>query len=107
MARPSSHSVSRPSPRLPSPPPQKETVFPDENKTGPHVHGALQLRFSLLGGVFDAIQRGNLSLTDTWVLLLAQLVTNGVVTLYNNRSDSEHRESLLARSLHCTDGGMF
>ena len=65
---------------------QKESVFPDENKTGAHVHSALQLRFSLLGGVFDAIQRGNLSQTDTWVLLLAQLVTNGVVTLYNNRS---------------------
>ena len=55
------------------------------------MHGALQLRFSLLGGVFDAIQRGNLSLTDTWVLLLAQLVTNGVVTLYNNRSEPGNR----------------
>ncbi|XP_037089491.1 mediator of RNA polymerase II transcription subunit 12-like protein [Pollicipes pollicipes] len=71
----------------------KETVFPDENKTGPHVYSALQLRFSLLGGVFDAIQRGSLSCTDTWVVLLAQLVTNGVVTLYNN-SDMHHGDRL-------------
>lgn len=40
----------------------------------------LQLRFSLVGGVFEAFQRSNVATTD-WALLLVQLVTNGLVDL--------------------------
>lgn len=41
---------------------------------------ALQLRFALVGGVFEAFQR-NPSATTDWALLLVQLVTNGLIDL--------------------------
>lgn len=45
---------------------------------------ALQLRFSLVGGMFDAIQRNAAATTD-WAMLLTQLVCQGVVDLTANR----------------------
>ena len=41
---------------------------------------ALQLRFSLVGGMFDAIQKNATSTTD-WAILLAQLISQGVIDL--------------------------
>lgn len=43
----------------------------------------LQLRFSLVGGVFEAFQR-NYSATTDWTLLLVQLVTNGLIDLHTH-----------------------
>lgn len=43
----------------------------------------LQLRFSLVGGVFEAIQRSTAALTD-WSLLLVQLVTHGLIDLHTH-----------------------
>lgn len=45
---------------------------------------ALQLRFSLAGGMFDAIRR-SYQLTSDWAVLLTQLVAHQVVDAYNNR----------------------
>lgn len=45
---------------------------------------ALQLRFSLVGGMFDAIQKNATSTTD-WAILLAQLISQGVIDLSTNR----------------------
>lgn len=44
---------------------------------------ALLLRFSLVGGMFDTIQR-NTNLTTDWAILLVQLITYGVIDLNNN-----------------------
>lgn len=44
---------------------------------------ALQLRFSLAGGMFDAIRR-SYQLTSDWAVLLTQLVAHQVVDAYNN-----------------------
>lgn len=43
----------------------------------------LLLRFSLVGGMFDTIQR-NSSLTTDWAVLLVQLITHGVIDNSNN-----------------------
>lgn len=43
----------------------------------------LQLRFALVGGVFEAFQR-NPSATTDWALLLVQLVTNGLINLHTH-----------------------
>lgn len=44
---------------------------------------ALKLRFSLVGGMFDSIQKNSTSTTD-WALVLAQLMCQGVIDLNNN-----------------------
>lgn len=44
---------------------------------------ALQLRFSLVGGMFDTIQK-NGSFTTDWAMLLTQLVCQGVIDLTTN-----------------------
>lgn len=44
---------------------------------------ALQLRFNLVGGMFDSIQKNSTSTTD-WALLLAQLMSQGIIDLNNN-----------------------
>lgn len=46
---------------------------------------ALQLRFSLVGGMFDAIQKNTTATTD-WAILLAQLISQGIIDLSTNRS---------------------
>ena len=45
---------------------------------------ALQLRFSLVGGMFDTITTGLQSITE-WSTLLVQLVARGVIDLTTNR----------------------
>lgn len=47
------------------------------------INSALLLRFSLVGGMFDTIQRST-NLTTDWAVLLVQLVTYGVIDLNNN-----------------------
>ncbi|RZF38411.1 hypothetical protein LSTR_LSTR006537 [Laodelphax striatellus] len=47
------------------------------------MQDALLLRFSLVGGMFDTIQRST-TLTTDWAILLAQLITYGVIDLNNN-----------------------
>ena len=47
------------------------------------MQDALQLRFSLLGGVFDTICRNCTSVTE-WCTLLVQLIVKGVIDLTNN-----------------------
>lgn len=44
---------------------------------------ALQLRFALVGGMFDSIQKSSTSITD-WAILLTQLISQGIVDLNNN-----------------------
>lgn len=44
---------------------------------------ALQLRFALVGGMFDSIQKNSTSTTD-WAILLTQLISQGIVDLNNN-----------------------
>ncbi|KAJ8310216.1 hypothetical protein KUTeg_012081 [Tegillarca granosa] len=56
---------------------------PDESKVRQNIHEALLLRLSLVGGMFDTIQR-NTSNTIDWALLLVQLVTNGLVDAQSN-----------------------
>lgn len=46
---------------------------------------ALQLRFSLVGGMFDAIQKNSTATTD-WAILFTQLICQGVIDLSTNRS---------------------
>lgn len=53
---------------------------PTSRKT---MQDALQLRFSLLGGMFDSIINNFQSITD-WSTLLVQLVVKGVIDLTNN-----------------------
>ncbi|GFO22710.1 mediator of RNA polymerase ii transcription subunit 12-like, partial [Plakobranchus ocellatus] len=50
----------------------------DENKPGQSVQEALQLRLSLVGGMFDMIQRNNAT-TSEWAVILVQLVSHDVV----------------------------
>lgn len=56
---------------------------PDEFKERQNIHEALQLRLSLVGGMFDTIQRNNSNTTD-WTFLLLQLVTSGIVDSQSN-----------------------
>jgi mediator of RNA polymerase II transcription subunit 12 len=44
---------------------------------------ALQLRFSLVGGMFEAIQKNSNTTTD-WAVLLTQLISQGIIDLNNN-----------------------
>lgn len=45
---------------------------------------ALQLRLSLVGGMFDTIQRSS-TITTEWAVLLVQLASHGVIDTQNNR----------------------
>jgi mediator of RNA polymerase II transcription subunit 12 len=47
------------------------------------MQDALQLRFSLVGGMFDTIQR-NTTVTTDWAVLLVQLISYAVIDLNNN-----------------------
>ncbi|XP_030027679.1 mediator of RNA polymerase II transcription subunit 12 isoform X3 [Manduca sexta] len=71
---------------------------------------ALQLRFSLAGGMFDAIRR-SYQLTSDWAVLLTQLVAHQVVDAYNNSLCRSNLFTtlidMLATLIHSTlaDGG--
>lgn len=62
---------------------------------------ALQLRFSLIGGMFDTIQRNSTSTTD-WALLLVQLISQGVIDLTNNSELFTTVLDMLATLIHST-----
>lgn len=62
---------------------------------------ALQLRFSLVGGMFDAIQKNEKSTTD-WAILLAQLVIKGVIDLSTNSELFTSVLDMLATLIHST-----
>ncbi|XP_052783955.1 mediator of RNA polymerase II transcription subunit 12-like protein isoform X1 [Mya arenaria] len=57
--------------------------YPDETKIRNNIHETVQLRLSLLGGMFDTIQR-NISLTTDWAILLLQLISSGVIDMHSN-----------------------
>lgn len=61
----------------------------------------MQLRFSLVGGMFDAIQKNSTPTTD-WAILLAQLVCQGVVDLSCNRELFTTVVDMLATLVHST-----
>ncbi|XP_068629231.1 mediator of RNA polymerase II transcription subunit 12-like isoform X2 [Battus philenor] len=67
---------------------------------------ALQLRFSLAGGMFDAIRR-SYQLTSDWAVLLTQLVAHQVIDAYNNSNLFTTLIDMLATLIHSTlaDGG--
>lgn len=65
------------------------------------LQDALQLRFSLVGGVFDSIQR-NITVTTDWAKLLVQLVSYGVIDLYNNSKLFATVIDMLATLIHST-----
>ncbi|ODN03528.1 Mediator of RNA polymerase II transcription subunit 12-like protein, partial [Orchesella cincta] len=48
------------------------------------LRDAIRLRLSLVGGMFDAVQRSSTA-TAEWAVVLTQLVTHGVVDINNNR----------------------
>lgn len=50
----------------------------DESKLGQSVQEALQLRLSLVGGMFDMIMRNNAATSD-WAVILVQLLSHDVV----------------------------
>lgn len=61
----------------------------------------LQLRFSLVGGVFEAFQRST-SVTTEWAILLVQLVTNGLVDLHTHSDLFTTVIDMLATLVHST-----
>ncbi|OWR43228.1 mediator of RNA polymerase 2 transcription subunit 12 protein [Danaus plexippus plexippus] len=67
---------------------------------------ALQLRFSLAGGMFDAIRR-SYQLTADWALLLTQLVAHQLIDAYNNSNLFTTLIDMLATLIHSTlaEGG--
>ncbi|ELT92763.1 hypothetical protein CAPTEDRAFT_163894 [Capitella teleta] len=62
---------------------QQDRGMPTEDKLKFMMQEALQLRLSLVGGMFDTIQRSN-NLRQDWAILLMQLVSHGVVDINNN-----------------------
>lgn len=59
----------------------------------------LQLRFSLVGGVFEAFQRSAAATTD-WALLLVQLVTHSLVDLHTHSELFTTVVDMLATLVH-------
>lgn len=62
---------------------------------------ALQLRFSLVGGMFDAIQKNTTATTD-WAILLAQLISQGIIDLTNNSELFTTGLDMVATLIHST-----
>ncbi|KAL3207532.1 hypothetical protein MRX96_010017 [Rhipicephalus microplus] len=65
------------------------------------LNEALLLRLSLVGGMFDMIQRNN-SLTTDWALLLVQLINHGVVDMHCNFELFTTVLDMLAALIHVT-----
>ncbi|XP_017476437.1 PREDICTED: mediator of RNA polymerase II transcription subunit 12 [Rhagoletis zephyria] len=65
------------------------------------VLDSLQLRFSLVGGMFDTIQKNGTSTTD-WAILLTQLVCQGVIDACSNRELFTTVVDMLATLVHST-----
>jgi len=58
--------------------------LPEDHHIKTMLEEALQLRLSLVGGMFDTIQRSPSMITD-WCVLLASLIVHGVVDTHSNR----------------------
>lgn len=81
---------------------QLEKVGGVEDSLGrKQILDALQLRFSLVGGLFDSIPRNATTTTD-WAILLTQLVSNGVIDLNNNSELFTTVLDMLATLVHST-----
>jgi len=65
------------------------------------MQDALQLRFSLVGGMFDTIQR-NTAVTTDWAVLLVQLISYAVIDLNNNAELFTTVIDMLATLIHST-----
>lgn len=74
---------------------------PDEFKERQNIHEALQLRLSLVGGMFETIQRNNANTTD-WTFLLLQLVTVGIVDSQSNNELFTNILDMLCVLIHGT-----
>ncbi|CAB0013481.1 unnamed protein product [Nesidiocoris tenuis] len=72
-----------------------------DHKSRTAMQDALLLRFSLIGGMFDTIQR-NTNLTIDWAILLVQLVIYGVIDLNNNWELFNTVIDMLATLIHST-----
>ncbi|XP_059156878.1 mediator of RNA polymerase II transcription subunit 12-like protein isoform X2 [Physella acuta] len=57
---------------------KNDKTVTDESKVRQNLHEALQLRLSLVGGMFDMIQRNNAATSD-WALILVQLISHDVI----------------------------
>lgn len=62
---------------------------------------ALQLRYSLVGGLFDSIQKNSTSTSD-WAILFSQLISQGVIDLSNNSELFTTTLDMLATLIHST-----
>ena len=80
---------------------EEKNIGSEDPKMREVLQDALQLRFSLVGGVFDTIQR-NTSVTTDWAILLVQLVSYGVVDLNNNSELFTTVVDMLATLIHST-----
>ena len=80
---------------------EEKNVGSEDPKTSEVLQDALQLRFSLVGGVFDTIQR-NTTVTTDWAILLVQLVSYGVIDLNNNSELFTTVIDMLATLIHST-----
>jgi mediator of RNA polymerase II transcription subunit 12 len=66
------------------------------------MQDSLQLRFSLVGGMFDSIWRSQNSTIEKWSILFAQLISRGVVDLTNNSDLFTTVLDMLATLIHST-----
>ncbi|XP_020279147.1 mediator of RNA polymerase II transcription subunit 12 isoform X2 [Pseudomyrmex gracilis] len=80
---------------------EEKHIGSEDPKTREVLQDALQLRFSLVGGVFDTIQRNTTATTD-WAILLVQLVSYGVIDLNNNSELFTTVIDMLATLIHST-----
>ncbi|KAG7209569.1 hypothetical protein KM043_015646 [Ampulex compressa] len=80
---------------------EEKNIGSEDPKTREVLQDALQLRFSLVGGVFDTIQRNTTATTD-WAILLVQLVSYGVIDLNNNSELFTTVIDMLATLIHST-----
>ncbi|XP_076661232.1 mediator complex subunit kohtalo [Halictus rubicundus] len=80
---------------------EEKNFATEDPKTREVLQDALQLRFSLVGGVFDSIQR-NTTVTTDWAILLVQLVSYGVIDLSNNSELFTTVIDMLATLIHST-----
>lgn len=83
---------------------QQDRVTTTDEKLQYMVQEALQLRLSLVGNMFDTIQRSN-NLTQDWTILLIQLISNGVVDIQNNSELFTIMVDMLAILVHGTLAG--
>ncbi|KAJ8669737.1 hypothetical protein QAD02_000996 [Eretmocerus hayati] len=80
---------------------EEKSLASEDPKAREILQDALQLRFSLVGGVFDTIQR-NITVTTDWAILFVQLVSHGVIDLNNNSELFTTVIDMLATLIHST-----